>query len=144
MNYLTSLFTNKCPRCRQGDIFCTKSAYKKGFMKMPQECAECGQPMELELGFYYGSAYVSYSLTVAISVATFIAWWVLIGLSVDDNRVFEWLGFNALFLIILQPWLMRLSRAIWLSFFVKYNPNWKTEKPVETESTVQEQLEIVA
>jgi len=28
---------------------------------------------------------------------------------------------------------MRLSRAIWLSFFVRYNENWKNEKPDEPE-----------
>jgi uncharacterized protein (DUF983 family) len=128
MNYLASLFKHKCPRCRKGDMFCTKSAYKKGFMKMPEKCSECGQKMEIELGFYYGSAYVSYALTVALSVATFIAWWVIIGLSVDDSRVFGWLIFNALLLVILQPWLMRLSRSIWLSFFVKFNRQPETEQ----------------
>jgi uncharacterized protein (DUF983 family) len=127
MNYLASLFKSKCPRCRQGDLFCTKSAYKKGFMKMHSNCTECNQRTELEQGFYYGSAYVSYALTVALSVATFVAWYVLIGMGLDDNRVFWWIGFNALFLIVLQPWLMRLSRTVWLSFFVKYNRSWNEE-----------------
>jgi hypothetical protein len=84
--------------------------------------------MEIEVGFYYGTAYVSYALTVALSVTTFVAWWVLIGLSVNDNRFFWWLGLNIALLVILQPYLMRLSKAIWLSFFVRYNANWKLEK----------------
>jgi hypothetical protein len=35
-------------------------------------------------------------------------------------------------LIVFQPYLMRLSRAIWLSFFVRYNANWDTEEPDNT------------
>lgn len=143
MNYITALLQNKCPRCRKGDMFCSKSAYKKGFMKMPKSCAECGQPMEIEVGFYYGTGYVSYALTVALSVASFIAWWVIIGISVNDDRVIWWIGFNAILLISLLPWLMRLSRAIWLSFFVRYNPEWETVPPVETDRVIKEQMEIV-
>jgi hypothetical protein len=86
--------------------------------------------MEIEVGFYYGTGYVSYALTVALSVTTFVAWWVLIGMSVNDNRFFWWLGLNITLLVVLQPYLMRLSRAIWLSFFVRYNANWQTEKGV--------------
>ena len=124
--YLLSLLQQKCARCRTGNMFKVKSAYRlKDFMKMYDNCPSCNQPMELEVGFYYGTAYVSYALTVALSVTTFVAWWVLIGMSVNDNRFFWWLGSNIVLLIILQPWLMRLSRAIWLSFFVRYNANWQ-------------------
>jgi hypothetical protein len=96
-------------------------------MKMYSNCTKCNQRTELEEGFYFGAASVSYALTVALSVATFVAWYVLIGMGLDDNRVFWWIGFNALFLIVLQPWLMRLSRTVWLSFFVKYNRSWNIE-----------------
>ena len=110
---------------------------------MNERCPNCNQRTEIEVGFYYGSAYVSYALTVALSVASFIAWWVFVGISIDDNRVFGWLVFNGIFLIVLQPWLMRLARTIWLSFFVKYNPNWKTEPPIETDRVIEDQMEII-
>lgn len=121
--YLASTLQCKCPRCREGDLFITKNAYDlKRYNKMNETCPVCAQPTEIEIGFYYGTGYVSYALTVAISVATFIAWWVLIGLSIDDNRIFWWLGTNALILIVLQPVLVRLSRSLWISWFVKYDP----------------------
>jgi len=127
--YIWSLLHHKCARCRTGDMFRTKNAYRlKSFMKMYENCPVCDQRMEIEVGFYYGTGYVSYALTVALSVTTLIAWWVLIGMSVNDNRFFWWLGLNISLLIVLQPYLMRLSRAIWLSFFVHYNGNWKNEK----------------
>jgi uncharacterized protein (DUF983 family) len=132
--YLWSLLHHKCARCRAGDMFQVKNAYQlKRFMKMHDKCPVCEQRMEIEVGFYYGTAYVSYALTVAISVSTFVAWWILIGMSVNDNRFFWWMGFNIILLIVLQPFLLRLSRALWLSFFVRYNTNWQTEKPANFE-----------
>ena len=127
-NYITGLLKLKCNRCRQGDMFQTKSSYRKGFMKMNEKCPVCGHPTEIETGFYYGTGYVSYALAVAITVAYFIAWWVLIGFSFSDNRFFFWIGSNAVLLVLLQPYLMRLSRVIWFSFFVKYNRNWRKEQ----------------
>jgi len=96
---------------------------------MNKNCPVCGQPAEIEVGFYYGTSYVSYALTVALSVATLIAWYVIIGMSTSDNRFFYWLGFNAVFLVLLQPWLMRVSRSLWISWFVRYDPYWKEHKP---------------
>lgn len=98
---------------------------------MPERCAECGQRYDLEQGFWYGTAYVSYALAVAVSVSSFVAWLVFIGVSTDDNRVFYWLGFNGVLLLVLQPWLMRLSRVIYLNFFVSYDKNYKQTKPKE-------------
>ena len=91
---------------------------------MNVHCPVCGLPTEKEPGFYYGTGYVSYALGVAISVATFIAWFVLIGMSVRDNRFFYWLIANAVILVVSQPWMMRISRSIWISWFVKYDPQW--------------------
>ena len=61
-------------------MFQQKNPYKlKGFMKMYDHCTECGQQFEIEVGFYYGAMYVSNALAVALSVATFVDWLVLIG-----------------------------------------------------------------
>lgn len=120
-NYISALLKLKCPHCRQGDMFTHKHSFTRKFMQMNENCPVCGQPMEIEPSFYYGTGYVSYSLAVAISVASFIAWWVLIGFSFHDNRFFWWIGLNAVLLVMMQPYLMRLSRTLWLSFFVKYD-----------------------
>ena len=128
--YLASAIGCRCPRCRQGKLFRYPVSFRlKKNMTMNETCPVCGQPTEIEVGFYYGTSYVSYALTVALSVATLVAWWVIIGLSVNDNRFFYWMGFNAVFLVLLQPWLMRLSRSLWISWFVKYDPDWQHSKP---------------
>lgn len=106
---------------------------------MNKTCPVCGQPTEIEVGFYYGTSFVSYGLTVALSVATLIAWWVLIGLSSYDNRFFYWLIINAILLILLQPWLMRLSRSLWISWFVKYDPDWEHHNPADFSERMNEE-----
>jgi endogenous inhibitor of DNA gyrase (YacG/DUF329 family) len=130
----------KCPRCRKGNLFVERNPYKlSSIMKMNEPCPVCGQPFELEVGFYYVSGYISYGLSIALSVASLIAWWVFVGLSVNDNRIFYWLIFNAVLLLSLQPLIMRLARAIWLSFFVRYDKNWRTNPPKQSERLNKEQ-----
>ncbi|MEO5984776.1 MAG: DUF983 domain-containing protein [Ferruginibacter sp.] len=133
--YLWSILTMRCPRCRTGPMFTHTNPYKKLSLKyifdMPVKCMVCSQKFDLEPGFWYGTGYVSYALAVALSVATFIAWYVLFGVSTDDNRIFYWLIVNAIILIILQPWIMRLSRSIYIRFFVSYDDDYHVSKPVE-------------
>ncbi len=131
-SYLTSSLTCRCPRCRDGKLFkYPVSVNLKKNMEMNKVCPVCGQPTEIEVGFYYGTSYVSYAITVGLSIASLVAWWVLIGFSVHDNRFFYWLGFNAIFLLLLQPWLMRLSRSLWISWFVRYDADWKYHRPID-------------
>ncbi len=139
--YLWSVLTNRCPRCREGKIFVTENAYDlKNYIKMHEKCPVCAQPTEIEVGFYYGTSYVSYALTVAYSVATFIAWYVLLGFSLYDNSIIYWLIFNGVTLLALQPVFMRLSRSLWLSWFVKYDPDWKEKKAKEYERVIKEHM----
>jgi uncharacterized protein (DUF983 family) len=140
--YLSSTLTCRCPRCREGKLFMNPlSISLKKNMAMHKNCLVCGQPTEKEPGFYYGTGYVSYATAVAISISTFIAWFVIIGMSVHDNRFFYWLITNAILLIVLQPWSMRLSRSVWISWFVKYEPNWAVSplKKEDIERIIPEQ-----
>ena len=131
-NYLWSMFTMRCPRCRRGDMFKNNNPYKKlklsSILDMHERCPVCNQKFDLEPGFWYGTGYVSYALVVLFSAITFVAWWIIIGISADDNRVLFWLLFNAVLIVILQPWFMRFSRVVYLNFFVKYNENYDKEE----------------
>ena len=128
-NMMWSIFTMKCPRCRRGRMFSNHNPWKlREVLKMKERCDECGQPFELEVGFWYGTGYVSYAVTVLFSLLTLLAWWIFIGLSTTDNRFFWWFGSNAVLLLLLQPWLMRFSRVLYLCFFVHYDKDYKTHK----------------
>lgn len=142
-SFLLSVLGCKCPRCREGDLFISRNPYAfkhNKYIKMNDECPVCGQPTDIEVGFYYGTSYVSYALTVLFSAISFILWWLTIGFSLDDNRIIYWLIANSVIMVALQPVFMRLSRSVWISIFVKYDPDWK-EKPVEKpERIVKEQM----
>ena len=139
--YAWSVLTNRCPRCREGKLFKTDKAYDlKNNLKMHENCPVCGQPAEIEVGFYYGTGYVSYGLTVGLSLFTFFAWYIILGFSIQDNSIFYWLGLNSVLLILIQPILMRISRTLWLSMFVKYDANWKENKTEDYERLVKEHM----
>jgi uncharacterized protein (DUF983 family) len=142
-SYLASTLQCRCARCREGRMFRHSVHFfsLKKNMAMYEHCPVCGQPMEIEVGFYYGTGYVSYALTVAISVASFVAWWVLLGFSINDNSLYYWIATNIALLVLLLPWIMRLSRSIWLSFFVKYDPDWRTKPAYGTERILKEHME---
>jgi uncharacterized protein (DUF983 family) len=131
-SYLSSTLGCRCPRCREGKLFKHPVSIRMNKnMEMNKECPVCAQPTEIEVGFYYGTGYVSYVLSIVICILSLLLWWLTIGLSVDDNRFFFWLGFNATLLLALQPWLMRLSRSIWISWFVGYDRHWKEHQPMD-------------
>ena len=98
-------------------------------MAMNERCPVCNQPTEIEVGFYYGTSYVSYAVTVLLSAVTLLLWWLIIGLSTTDNRFLFWVIANGILLLLMQPWLMRFSRSLWISWFVSYDPDWKDHEP---------------
>jgi len=119
---LWSVLANRCPHCRKGKLFSDPNPYHlKNTMKMPEHCPECGQPFELQTGFYFGTGYVSYFVSLFIIILSFIAWYFTIGFALHDNRIYWWLGSMSVLLIVLQPVLQRLCRSIWIAFFVRYD-----------------------
>ncbi|MBA2250230.1 MAG: DUF983 domain-containing protein [Chitinophagaceae bacterium] len=128
-NLLWSILTMRCPKCRRGNLFTHTNPFRKlslsYMLDMPVSCPVCKQKFDLEPGFWYGTGYVSYGLAVLISAITFIAWWIIIGISINDNRVFYWLGFNAVLILVIQPWLMQFSRAVYIYFFIRYDEHYE-------------------
>jgi len=121
---LLSVLRLKCPRCHKGDLFYSKNPYNfHQIDKMPEQCPVCGQRYWIEPGFYYGAMYISYALTVALSVAVFVAMIVLWHFDI------KWyLGLNFSAILLLFPFIFRLSRSIWIHIFVKYDPSKAHEK----------------
>lgn len=122
-NLLPSVLKNKCPRCRKGDLFKNKNPYRfKKLFAMYDRCPVCGQKTEIEVGFWFGTGYVSYGLCVMLSMITFALYWIFIGITWRDNSIFHWLIANTILLVLIMPWLIRLSRVIYLYLFVRYDP----------------------
>jgi hypothetical protein len=105
-------------------------------MQMPEHCEVCGQPFELQTGFYFGTGYVSYFLSVGFLLLAAAIWYFTIGFSFNDNRVYWFLITTTLFLILTQPLNQRLCRSIWIAFFVRYDKNW-SERSIGATAQVQ-------
>lgn len=84
---------------------------------MPERCECCGQEFELEPSFFYGAMYVSYALQVALLVTVFVAYQVLYPAADALTMIITVIGIAA----VLYPLLLRLSRSIWIHFFVKHD-----------------------
>lgn len=131
-NALSAILSMKCPQCRTGNMFINKSLFPMSdMMKMPEKCPHCGQKMEIEPGFYYGTGYVSYGLSIAALVFNAVWFALFVGFSWKDNSFFWYLGISTVMLLLLQPWFMRMARVLYLGMFVKYDPNHSVLEPAE-------------
>lgn len=125
-NFIIGIIENKCPRCRKGKLFKNDHPYVlKHVLDMHDRCPVCGQRTELEIGFWYGTGYVSYVLSVLFSMFTLALYWLIIGITWRDNSIFHWLIANTILLALSMPVLMRLSRTVYLNFYVGYDPEAK-------------------
>jgi hypothetical protein len=94
-------------------------------MRMPERCPVCGQKYELQTGFYFGTGYVSYGLSVTLIGAIFVIWALVFGLSYKDDSILWCLAVSSAVTLMLQPLLQRLARSIWIAFFVRYDRDWQ-------------------
>jgi uncharacterized protein (DUF983 family) len=139
--YLTAVLNCRCPRCREGKLFEHPLSFRiNRNMKMHNGCPVCQQPTDIEVGFYYGTGYISYLICIVIVIVSFLIWLLTIGFSFQDKRFLFWIISTCILLAFLQPWLMRFSRVLWLSFFVKYDPDWMHHKPEDLERIIKEQM----
>ena len=115
---LYSVSKNKCPRCHQGDVFVHGHAYKKGFDQMHIHCSNCHLKYEKEPGFFYGAMYVSYGLTVAISITTFILTYLIY----PDTDAWYHILFISIVSLFFAPLNYRWSRMIWMNMFSSFKP----------------------
>ena len=108
----------KCPACREGQVFKNKSVLPLGeCVDMVDYCESCGQKMQIESNNGGG---INYALTMILFFLNIFWYWPIFGLSYKDNSFIYFL-FSSIFVVIMvQPWLMRYSRIIFLYFIVRY------------------------
>ena len=121
-----SIFKNKCPKCNEGNFFEDSNIlHLKKIWKMNTYCSYCGFKYEIEPSFFYGAMYISYGLTVGISIVTFIILYTL------ELGFFEILIGIFISLIAFTPLTYRFSRLIYSNMFCGYDPNYKNEEGLQ-------------
>ena len=121
---LYSILTGTCPRCHQESMYTSTNAYQfSKTLEVNENCSHCGLKYRMEPSFFYGAMYVSYAVGVAFAVAAFIISFLFLGTTLSTSCIVI-----VATLVIFMPVIMRLSRNIWINFFIKYNPNWPNLK----------------
>ena len=119
---LYSILFNKCPKCHIGSFWATNNPFINMFFSNKytcEKCKNCSLTYELETGFWYGSMYVSY----AISVAVMVLFWSLTNFFFPLIFVFYEILIIVFAILLISPLNYHFSRLIWINFFVKYIPN---------------------
>ena len=112
-----SIFTGACPKCHEESMYENKNAYiLSDTLKMQERCSKCNTKYKLEPSFFYGAMYVSYAVGIAFAVAAFVISYLFLGSSLKVAIIAivgTMIGF--------YPIILRLSRNIWINFFIHYD-----------------------
>ena len=112
-----SIFTSTCPKCHEESMYTNKNPYALSHtLNMHENCSNCNTKYKIEPSFFYGAMYVSYGVGIAFAVAAFIITHFVFKASI--HYIFASI---ILTLILCLPIILRLSRNIWINFFMHYD-----------------------
>jgi len=116
---LYSILTGTCPKCQNESMYLVQNPYNLSrIFEMHERCSHCGTKYKIEPSFFFGAMYVSYGVGIAFGVAAFIISYFFFGSNLKTS-------FIAIItaLVIFMPYIMRVSRNIWINMFVHYDKN---------------------
>lgn len=114
---LNSILTGTCPKCQNDKMYVNPNAYNLAdVFEMHDHCRSCGFKYKIEPSFFFGAMYVSYGVGIAFGVAAFVISYLVFKTNLK-------VSFAAIIasLVIFMPIIMRVSRNIWINFFVDYD-----------------------
>ncbi|MTH16348.1 DUF983 domain-containing protein [Flavobacterium sp. LC2016-01] len=115
---INSIFTGSCPRCQNESMYSDKNPlHLTKVLKMNENCSHCGLKYQIEPSFFYGAMYVSYGLNVAVGIAAFIVSFVFFKATIEQSFIAI-----VVTLILLFPFVLRLSRNLYINMFISYDP----------------------
>lgn len=102
LQYLNTVLRLRCPRCQQGKMY-------RSPIQINDQCPHCGLSFHSEPGFFIGSLYPNYAMTVVLVAALY--WLLVFGIGVHQTTsLWICIGFIALF----PFWFHRYARCIWM------------------------------
>ena len=114
---INSILTGSCPRCQKESMYLDQNLiHFSKLLKMKEKCGHCGLKYQIEPSFFYGAMYVSYGLNVVLMIMVF-----LLSFFVFEAKVGTTFIAIIAVLGIMFPFVMRLSRNIYINMFVSYD-----------------------
>jgi len=115
MSKVINVLSCKCPNCKEGKMFNTRgNILLFNIPKMNNTCPVCDYKFEREIGFFFGSMFVSYALAVAQMIIGLVVLWHFMDL--PPLTVFIIIAIMA---FLLSTFNFKLSRSIWIYIFYK-------------------------
>ena len=111
-----SVLRGKCPSCHKGNFFkhsFTMNLFKVN--KIKKTCSCCNLKYMIEPAFYFGALYVSYGITVALCIVTFVISKLMLNVTLLTSFITIFVV-----LILFIPVNLRLSRILCINMFVSY------------------------
>lgn len=116
-----SILTGCCPKCHQENMYTHHNfLFFWNILKMHNNCSTCKLRYHIEPSFFFGAMFVSYGLSVAVAIATFCVGYFVFKVDLKST-----LTSIIVALVVTMPFVLRLSRNIWINIFVDYDKNWK-------------------
>jgi uncharacterized protein (DUF983 family) len=116
-----AVITCKCPKCKEGNLFINPNPYiLKDIDKMYENCPKCNFDVSNETGFYWFSMYISYMLSIALTITNFIIFGLLFSFF---DQIIIFIFVNAFILIALMPLIFRWSRILSIYLTLKVDKN---------------------
>ncbi|HUH45913.1 MAG TPA: DUF983 domain-containing protein [Arenibacter sp.] len=85
--------------------------------KMNERCSHCNTKYKIEPSFFFGAMYVSYGVGIAFAVAAFVISFLILKTTLTTTFIAI-----VITLIVFMPFIIRVSRNIWINLFIHYEP----------------------
>ena len=115
-SYYSSLFSYRCPRCREGKLF-TEPFQFSSPLDMHARCSRCNLKFTPEPGYYWGAMFLSYMLSAFPLMG--IVLFCMFGM---EYSVVSSLLIGMLIAGLLYFKLMRFSRSLWIHLMIGFDP----------------------
>ena len=118
---INSILTGSCPRCQSESMYRDQNLlHFSKLLTLNEKCSHCGLQYSIEPSFFYGAMYISYGLNVAIMIAVFLI--AFFGFKAHIDKIFISI---IIALAISFPFVMRLSRNIYINLFISYDKRFE-------------------
>lgn len=110
---LRSIFSLRCPACEKGRLFEGEGSPLSFQFKMNKNCPVCNEKLDREPGFYFGAMFISYIISGILSL-------IFVGILIIFLKIDWVISLGILFIVLaaLYAYLFKVSRSIWIHFFV--------------------------
>lgn len=118
-----SILTGSCPVCQKESMYIETNPYIIfKLFDMHNRCSHCNTKYKIEPSFFFGAMYVSYPIGLLFAGIAFVLAYLVFELSLITTYVII-----VVVMFFSLPIIIRLSRNIWINFFMGY----KKENSIE-------------